>query len=102
MFLFVAVNVLNILDVISTRLGMYYGLKEKNPLAVWAFRKIGFWKYVMLKLIFIFAASSFLYANLPITEISLVIIFSVFLLAVISNLLMTLAKGKSPGVIDAE
>lgn len=43
MFLLVAINVLNVLDIISTRLGLYYGLTEKNKPAAWAFRKLGFW-----------------------------------------------------------
>ena len=102
MFLFIAVNVLNILDVITTRIGLHYGMKEKNPVALWAFRRIGFWKSMVLKLLIIFTLSIFLYANLPITEINLVVLFSVLLLAVISNALVTLAKGRSPGVIDAK
>ena len=96
MFLFIAVNVLNLLDVASTKIGIHYGLKEKNPLALWAFRRIGFWKCMVLKVAIIFTMSVFLYANLPITEISFAIIFSVLLLAVISNLLWTLAKGVRP------
>jgi len=87
LFLFVAVNVLNILDVISTRIGIYYGLKEQNKLAAWVFRRIGFWKTIILKVVLVFTMSVFLYANLPMSEISLVIIFSVLLMAVTTNLL---------------
>ncbi len=95
MFLFVAVNLLNILDVVSTRIGLHYGLKEQNKVAAWAFR-FGFWKCMALKIIIVFAITIFLYANLPITELNLVFLFSVLLLAVVSNLLLTLAKGVRP------
>lgn len=51
---------------------------------------------MILKVVIVFGLSMFLYANLPLTEINLVFLFAVLLLAVTSNFLMTLAKGKSP------
>ena len=96
MFLFVAINVLNILDVVSTRIGLHFGLNEQNKPAAWAFRKIGFWKCMVLKVVIVLAISYFLYINLPMTEINLAFLFSILLLAVVSNFLWTLAKGKKP------